>query len=143
METDNTEEEELDEEEEEEHNEEEQDDEGEEEEVDILKRDRKKHLGDTSIYDPVALADKNVLLPGKPDLILSYNGQTYRFATEDDRNAFLQSPLKYLPITRSPTVLLNKNEKKIEFCIFIFSCQPCVLFFLELKVRAKVFMDEN
>ena len=67
--------------------------EGEEEEVDLFKRDKKKHLGDTSIYDPVALFDKNILLPGKADFILSYNSKTYRFANEDNRNAFLQAPL--------------------------------------------------
>ncbi|UJR31514.1 hypothetical protein I4U23_019003 [Adineta vaga] len=83
---------------------EEEEEEGEEEEVDLFKRDRKKHLGDTSIYDPVALFEKNVLVPGKPDFILSYNSKTYRFANDDNRSAFLQTPLKYLPITKAPTL---------------------------------------
>ncbi|CAF1144837.1 unnamed protein product [Adineta ricciae] len=82
----------------------EEEEEGEEEEVDLFKRDRKKHLGDTSIYDPVALFEKNVLVPGKPDFILSYNSKTYRFANDDNRSAFLQTPLKYLPITKPPVL---------------------------------------
>lgn len=94
----------IDEEEEEGENEEEEGDEEAEEEVDLFKRDRKKHLGNTSIYDPVGLVEKNVLLPGKPDLFLSYDGKTYRFATEDNRNLFLQTPLKYIPINKPPTV---------------------------------------
>ena len=72
--------------EEEEGENEEEEEEGEEEEVDLFKRDRKKHLGDTSIYDPVALVDKNVLIPGKPDMVLSYNAKTYRFANDDNRS---------------------------------------------------------
>ena len=103
LETENNEEE-VDEEEEETDNEEEEAEEGEEEEIDLFKRDRKKHLGDTSIYDPVTLYEKNVLQPGKPDLILSYDAQLYRFANEDNRSAFLQTPLKYLPINKSPAV---------------------------------------
>jgi YHS domain-containing protein len=103
LETENTEED-VDEEEEEVENEDEEGDEEEEEEVDLFKRDRKKHLGDTSIYDPVALFDKNILSPGKTDFILSYNSKTYRFANEDNRAAFLQAPLKYLPIHKPPTV---------------------------------------
>lgn len=103
LETENTEED-VDEEEEETDNEEEEGEEGEEEEVDLFKRDRKKHLGDTSIYDPVTLSEKNVLQPGKPDLILSYDSKLYRFANEDNRSAFLLAPLKYLPINKTPTV---------------------------------------
>lgn len=106
LETETTEEE-VDEEEEGEGEEEEQEeDEGEdeEEEVDLFKKDRKKHLGDTSIYDPVGLLEKNVLLPGKPDFVAAYRGQTYRFANEDNRASFLQTPLKYLPIDRPPAV---------------------------------------
>ena len=97
----------ADDEEEGEEGENEEEEEGEEEEVDLFKRDRKKHLGDTSIYDPVALFEKNVLVPGKPDFILSYNSKTYRFANDDNRSAFLQTPLKYLPITKSPAVIFS------------------------------------
>lgn len=97
-------EEEVDEEEEETDNEEEEGEEGEEEEIDLFKRDRKKHLGDTSIYDPVTLVEKNVLQPGKPDLVLSYDSKTYRFANEENRSTFLQAPLKYLSINKPPTV---------------------------------------
>ena len=107
LETENTEEE-PEEEEEDGGNEEEQEEdegEGEEEEVDLLKRDRKKNLGNTSIYDPVALVEKNVLLPGKPDFVLAYDGKTYRFANEDNRSIFLQTPLKYIPINKPATVM--------------------------------------
>ncbi len=103
IENDNSEED-IDEEEEEADTDDEENEEEEEEEVDLFKRDKKKHLGDTSIYDPVGLYDKNVLLPGKSDFNLSYNSKTYRFANEDNRNAFLQAPLKYLPINKPPTV---------------------------------------
>ncbi|CAF2033300.1 unnamed protein product [Rotaria magnacalcarata] len=100
-------EEEVDEEEEEAGAEEESgDDDNEEEEeiVDLFRRDRKKHLGDLNIYDPVALYDKNMLIPGKPDFTLSYKSKTYRFANEDNRSLFLQTPLKYLPTNKPPTL---------------------------------------
>ena len=102
LETDNTEDD-IDE-EEGENEDEEGEEEAEEEEMDLFKRDRKKHLGDTNIYDPVALFDKNILLPGKADVILSYNSKIYRFANEDNRTIFLQTPLKYLPINKSPNL---------------------------------------
>lgn len=104
LETDNNEDD-IDEEEETEHEDEEGEEE-EEEEIDLFKRDRKKHLGDASIYDPVGLIDKNVLLPGKSEFMVSYNSKIYRFASEDNRNAFLQNPLKYLPINKPPPVLI-------------------------------------
>jgi YHS domain-containing protein len=103
----NEEEEEEEEEEEQQQQEEEEtdnDDEGEEEEVDLFKRDRKKNLGDTSIYDPISIVEKNILLPGKPDLIVSYKGQVYRFANEDNRNTFLQAPSKYVSSKRRSKV---------------------------------------
>ena len=85
----------------------------EEEEVDLFKSDRKKLLGDTSIYDPVALVKNNVLLPGKPDFILSYLGNVYRFANDENRSAFLQAPMKYLSVDRPPIVgvLLNRCDQ--------------------------------
>jgi hypothetical protein len=117
LETENTEED-VDEEEEVE-TEEEEGSEEEEEEVDLFKRDRKKQLGDTSIYDPVALLEKNILLPGKSD-ILAYNSKTYRFANEDNRNAFLQAPLKYLPINKPPAVFIfYSNNSLIEFSFLV------------------------
>ncbi|CAF1405575.1 unnamed protein product [Rotaria sordida] len=98
-------EEDVDEEEETGNEDEEGDNEEEEEEVvDLFKSDRKKHLGDTSIYDPVALFEKNILVPGKPDFTVSYKSKTYRFANEDNRSLFLQTPLKYLPIDKPPTL---------------------------------------
>ncbi|CAF3269079.1 unnamed protein product, partial [Rotaria sp. Silwood2] len=69
---------------------------------DLFKSDRKKHLGDTSIYDPVALFDKNILVPGKPNFTLSYKSKTYRFANEDNRSLLLQTPLKYLTMNKPP-----------------------------------------
>jgi YHS domain-containing protein len=104
LENENTEED-ADEEEETDNEDEEGEEEGEEEEVDLFKRDKKKHLGDTSIYDPVALYDKGVLLPGKPDFFASYNSKTYRFANDENRSAFLQTPLKYVPINKPPKVI--------------------------------------
>lgn len=122
LETENTEEEVDEEEGEEEEEEEHDDDEGEEEEVDLFKRDRKKHLGDTSIYDPVALVEKNILQPGKPDFLAVYRGKTYRFANEDNRANFLQTPLKYLPIDRPPSVRRRRRRKKDFLRIdFVFS----------------------
>jgi YHS domain-containing protein len=142
LETENSEED-IDEEEEEVENEDEEGNEEEEEEVDLFKRDRKKHLGDTSIYDPVALFEKNILLPGKTDFILSYNSKTYRFANEDNRSAFLQAPLKYLPIHKPPTVLIFiLNDFFIRLFVFI-SYLHYGLFLLERKVLVKVYMDEN
>lgn len=136
MESENTEEE-VDEEEEgegEEEEQEEDEDEGEEEQVDLFKKDRKKHLGDTSIYDPVGLVEKNVLLPGKPDFVAVYRGQTYRFATEDNRASFLQTPLKYLPIDRAPKV-----EKKRFFFVFHRNFSICFRF-VEVAIDSRDFL---
>ena len=107
MDTENNEEE-IDEEEGDNENEEEHDDdddeEGEEEEIDLFKRDRKKNLGDSSIYDPVSLVEKNILQAGKPDFLLSYKGKAYRFANDDNRSQFKESPEKYIPIDKPSSV---------------------------------------
>ena len=144
LETDNAEEE-VDEEEEDPDNAEEQEEdegEGEEEEVDLFKRDRKKQLGNTSIYDPVALVEKNVLLPGKPDFILAYDGKIYRFANEDNRSVFLQTPLKYIQIAKPPTVT-STVEQQLSFILSIDSYRRYAWCFSGPKERGRVYTGGN
>ncbi|CAF3302979.1 unnamed protein product [Rotaria sp. Silwood2] len=56
--------------------------------VDLFESDHKKDLGNKSKYDSVVLFDENILVPGKPDVTLSYKSKTYRFANEDNQSLY-------------------------------------------------------
>jgi hypothetical protein len=48
-------------------------------------------------YDPVGYFTSNKAIDGKKDLLLVYNGITYRFATTGNRDTFKANPSKYEP----------------------------------------------
>jgi YHS domain-containing protein len=47
--------------------------------------------------DPVAYFTENRPVPGSPAIKTEYNGATYRFASENNRAAFLKNPARYEP----------------------------------------------
>lgn len=62
-------------------------------------------------YDPVSLVDGRGLTAGQPDLSVRHDGQEFRFADEDDRDAFLRQPDRYLPANRGrcPVSLVDRG----------------------------------
>ena len=68
-------------------------------------RSKKKPLGDTNYWCPVALKTHGVLWPGNPEISAKYLGKTYYFSDEGNREAFIQDPLEYLPINQIPKVI--------------------------------------
>jgi len=64
-------------------------------------RSREYNLDNTGLaiqgYDPVAYFVQHKGVPGKKDISTSYGGVTYRFATIQDKDAFMAAPEKYEP----------------------------------------------
>jgi YHS domain-containing protein len=48
-------------------------------------------------YDPVAFFTEGKPIPGRSSITSSFDGATYRFATDADRAAFDKEPEKYAP----------------------------------------------
>jgi YHS domain-containing protein len=48
-------------------------------------------------YDPVAYQTENHAVRGSGANVATYQGQTYLFATEENKKTFEQSPAKYVP----------------------------------------------
>ncbi|SOE14326.1 hypothetical protein SAMN05877838_0986 [Hoeflea halophila] len=48
-------------------------------------------------YDPVAYFIDNKAVPGSPDITLTHDGATYRFASDEHRAAFEANPGQYVP----------------------------------------------
>lgn len=48
-------------------------------------------------YDPVAYFTDGAATPGSPDITVTHDGATYRFASAANRDAFLADPAKYVP----------------------------------------------
>ena len=48
-------------------------------------------------YDPVAYFTAGKALEGKKELVATYNGVTYRFVSEGNKNLFKATPEKYQP----------------------------------------------
>lgn len=48
-------------------------------------------------YDVVAYFDRKAAVPGRADITASYDGATWRFATAQNRNAFVAEPGRYAP----------------------------------------------
>lgn len=84
--------------------EEEEDEEGEEEEEDPSLKTKKIQFGDTSVYCPVSLYKRNVLVPGNPEIKCKYREKIYRFASEEYRTLFLETPDVFLSSKKPPTV---------------------------------------
>lgn len=48
-------------------------------------------------YDPVAYFTMSKAVEGKKDLSANYNGVTYRFVSEQNKNEFTRNPARYEP----------------------------------------------
>jgi YHS domain-containing protein len=48
-------------------------------------------------YDPVAYFTERKAVPGKPDITYFWKGAAWRFASEQNRDAFKAAPAKYAP----------------------------------------------
>lgn len=48
-------------------------------------------------HDPVAYFTAGVPTPGRPDLVATHEGATYRFASEENRARFAADPARYAP----------------------------------------------
>jgi len=48
-------------------------------------------------FDPVSYFSTSGPVPGKADLVATYEGATYQFANSQNRNAFTANPDKYTP----------------------------------------------
>ncbi len=48
-------------------------------------------------YDAVAYQTESAARQGSPEYVATYEGNTYRFATAANRNAFQADPAKYVP----------------------------------------------
>jgi len=48
-------------------------------------------------FDPVSYFSTSGPVPGKADLVATYEGATYQFANSQNRNAFTANPAKYTP----------------------------------------------
>ena len=77
-------------------------------------RGKKKPLGDTNWFCPVALKENFVLYPGNPEIAARYREKTYYFSTTEARDKFLATPEEFLTKNESPKVIF------IFFYIFIY-----------------------
>ena len=48
-------------------------------------------------YDPVAYFTQGKAVPGSPEHTVQYKGSTFRFASKENRDAFVAEPEKYAP----------------------------------------------
>ena len=60
-------------------------------------RNRKKPLGETNHFCPIALNKSNILFPGNPEIAVKYKDKVYYFSTNEARDEFLESPETFLP----------------------------------------------
>ncbi|XP_041351641.1 adenylate kinase 9-like isoform X3 [Gigantopelta aegis] len=77
--------------------EEEEEEEAAEAEEEDPNRSKKKPLGDTNHFCPVALTDDGVLFPGNPEIAARYREKVYYLQSSESRDTFLAAPEKYLP----------------------------------------------
>lgn len=74
-------------------------------------RGKKKPLGDTNWFCPVALKENFVLYPGNPEVASKYREKTYYFSTNEARDKFLANPEEFLP-----------KDKPLEVTNYLLSC---------------------
>ena len=67
-------------------------------------RNKKKPLGDTNHYCPVALKETNVLYPGNPEVAAKYREKVYYLSSTEAREKFLADPEDFLPKNSSAKV---------------------------------------
>ncbi|KAK7500075.1 hypothetical protein BaRGS_00008622, partial [Batillaria attramentaria] len=60
-------------------------------------RSKKKPLGDTNHFCPVALKETGVLFPGNPETAARYREKVYYLSSPEARDKFLANPESYLP----------------------------------------------
>lgn len=75
-------------------------------------RNKKKPLGHTNHFCPVALKDNIVLHPGNPEVAAKFREKVYYFSTSEARDKFLANPDDYIPKDGPPKVS----------CFFFISC---------------------
>ncbi|CAF0775596.1 unnamed protein product [Brachionus calyciflorus] len=79
---------------------EEGEDEADENIFDPTLKEKKISFGESGHYCPVTLYSKNILVPGNPEYQCKYRERFYRFSSEENKKAFFENPLKYLPNSR-------------------------------------------
>lgn len=73
-------------------------------------RNRKKPLGDTNHFCPVALKESGILYPGNPEIAARYREKVYYLSTVEAREKFLTNPQDFLPKQEAPKVSLVLSE---------------------------------
>ncbi|PIK35904.1 putative adenylate kinase 9 [Apostichopus japonicus] len=73
-----------------------EDDEMEEEEDEEVAKNKKKQLGDTKHFCPVAFKENFVLWPGNPEIGSKYRERVYYFSNQDNKDKFLANPNVYV-----------------------------------------------
>ncbi|XP_070306077.1 adenylate kinase 9 isoform X2 [Odocoileus virginianus] len=73
----------------------EEEEEEEEENEDIIKE-KRRHLGDTKHFCPVALKENFVLQPGNPEEAAKYREKIYYFSSPEAKEKFLEQPEEYV-----------------------------------------------
>ncbi|ELR49006.1 hypothetical protein M91_07480, partial [Bos mutus] len=73
----------------------EEEEEEEEENEDIIKE-KRRHLGDTKHFCPVALKENFVLQPGTPEEAAKYREKIYYFSSPEAKEKFLEQPEEYV-----------------------------------------------
>src|SRR4051812_38028092 len=65
-------------------------------------------------YDPVSYFGTDKPSPGDPKITTQYQGVTYRFASDENRNKFVAEPTKYLPEYGGWCAKAVADKKKVD-----------------------------
>jgi YHS domain-containing protein len=99
-------------------------------------RNKKKPLGDTNHFCPVALKDNFVLYPGNPEIASKYREKVYYFSTNEARDKFIVNPTEFLPKHKPldvSTGQANSRNKLLEDSRMIaFTTCICVIDFYQI-----------
>ena len=60
-------------------------------------RSRKKPLGETNFFCPVALKETGILFPGNPEIAARYREKVFYMSSNEARDKFVANPQSYLP----------------------------------------------
>ena len=60
-------------------------------------RSRKKPLGETNFFCPVALKETGILFPGNPEIAARYREKVFYMSSNEARDKFIANPQSYLP----------------------------------------------
>ena len=78
--------------------------EDEEETFDPSLKEKNVSFGETSYFCPVSLFNKNILVPGNPEVQCKYRERFFRFTSEEARAQFIENPERFLT-TRVPRAI--------------------------------------